>query len=387
VAATPDEIIDSPLGARARALALLGRPPAVVARAPGRVNLIGEHTDYNDGFVLPMALPFDTVIAAVPNAAGCGIDIESEGFGVVHVDPAAPLDGERDWSIHLRGVHAVLADEGVPLSDWSGVVATDIPMGASLSSSAALEVACASVVLALAQQADLFDGRELALLGQRVENDVLGLPSGIMDQLISATARAGHASLIDCRSLQAVEYPLPTEAAVIVMDTLTRRELIESEYADRRADCAEAALRIGVPALRDARIEDLVRLNDDRLRRRAHHVVTENQRAVDAAAAMGADDAATLGELMNASHRSLRDDYEVSGPGLDAIVDVAWSAPGCLGARMTGGGFAGCAVALVDVSAVDEFMRVVEAGYHVRTGQRPALWPVEPSPGASAELM
>lgn len=371
--------------ARVRALELFDGSPTVVSRAPGRVNLIGEHTDYNDGFVLPMALPFDTVIVGAPMPSGSGVSLLSEGFGEVTFDPRDPLSA-RDWSTHLRGIHALLEAEGVEVPDWRGVIATDIPMGASLSSSAAIEIACLGLILALSGE-EAWPPDRLARLGQQVENQVLGLPSGIMDQLISAAALAGHASLIDCRTLQTRHFPLPDAHAVVVMDTLTRRELVDSEYAARRADCETAASELGVAALRDASLAELSILAEGRIHNRARHVVTENQRTLDAAAAMTDGDAGRLGELMNASHDSLRDDYEVSGPGLDAIVDAARVAPGCRGARMTGGGFAGCAVALVEVDAVGQFVASVSADYRERTGETPTLWPVQPAHGAAVEVV
>jgi galactokinase len=355
--------------------------PTVVARAPGRVNLIGDHTDYNDGFVLPVALPFDTVIVGALAPVGSGVELVSEGFGTISIDLSEPAATDRDWGIHLRGVHQLLGQLNVPLPDWRGTISTDIPAGASLSSSAALEVACISLLLHFAGVS--WSGADIALLGQRVENEVLGLPSGIMDQLISATATDGHASLIDCRSLIAKHYRLPPDVRIVVMDSGTRRELVDSEYAQRQSSCEEAARHLGLTSLRDASLDDLDRLaGNELLRSRARHVVTENQRTLDAAKAMTAGDNTRLGELMTKSHNSLRDDFEVSGPGLDAIVDAAMAAPGCLGARMTGGGFAGCAVALVRVSDVEPFVGTVARTYKAKTGDTATLWPVAPGPGA-----
>ena len=373
--------------ARSRAIRGLDGRVDLVASAPGRVNLIGEHTDYNDGFVLPLALPFATVIAARSSRPGSGVRIVSEGFGSVNFVPTSPLLGANDWSIHLRGVHALLADEGVGVPDWTGSIATDIPMGASLSSSAALEVTCIHTLVSLARVTPDWDGARIARLGQRVENEVLGLPSGIMDQLISATARSGHASLIDCRDLTTTHVRLPAESTVVVMDTGTRRELVDSEYAARREDCRRACDELKVAALRDATLGDIGRLDEPRLHRRARHVVTENHRTLEAASAMTAGDAHRLGELMTESHESLRDDYEVSGPALDAIVSAALAASGCLGARMTGGGFAGCAVALVETGQLEDFCVAVAESYQQRTGTKPQLWPVTPSAGASVEWL
>lgn len=358
--------------------------PAVVTRAPGRVNLIGEHTDYNDGFVLPMALPFDTAVSVSAVDEGQPAVIESEGFGraLLNRELSPGSSAGTEWAVHIRGVDQLLRQAGVDIPAWRATVATDVPTGASLSSSASLEIAAGMALLALAGQT--WSPTEIALLGQRVENEIVGLPSGIMDQLISAIAVDGHASLIDCRTLSATESRLPTGAVVAVMDTLTRRELVDSEYDDRRATCNRAAAHLGVAALRDATLSDLARLTPGSLEyRRAHHIVTENQRTLDAAAAMAADDAVTLGRLMNASHTSLRDDYEVSGPALDRIVTVAQGSPGCFGARMTGGGFAGCAVALVDADRVAEFCTAVAQGYYQASGIDPTIWVCQAAPGGS----
>ena len=330
--------------------------PALIAAAPGRVNLIGEHTDYNDGFCLPMALPMATAIAASsPRTAS--MEIESEGFGsarialdatVADAGPggSAPL---ANWARYLHGTAAMLTDRGHAVGAWDGTIATDIPTGASLSSSAALEVAAALTFTHMADGAGAapIDPVELARVGQAVENRVFGLPSGVLDQLASAASIEGHASLIDCRSLTLRHVPVAAEVTVVIIDTGTRRELVESAYADRQQTCARVAVALGVPALRDATVTDLDRLDPSDLvgRRRAHHVITENERTLEAAAALEAGDHRRVGALMSASHASLRDDYEVSGPALDAAVESAEQAPGCLGARMTGGGFAGCIVA------------------------------------------
>jgi galactokinase len=359
--------------------------PELVARAPGRVNLIGEHTDYNGGFVLPMALPFDTAVAA-SGASGRLVEFSSEGFGGLTV----ALDGldarPEPWALHLVGVLRLLAGAGVALGAWRGAIASDIPIGASLSSSAALEVATISCVLH--QAGTSWPAVDVARLGQRVENEVVGVPSGIMDELISAAAVEGTATLIDCQSLEMTPCPLPPGTSVAVMDSGTRRRLADVAYADRREACERVAARLGVPALRHAGLDDLAALPPQMEveRRRARHVITENRRTLDAAAAMAAGDAVALGRLMAESHASLRDDYEVSGPALDRMVEAATAAPGCFGARMTGGGFAGCAVALVATDRVEEFRREVEAAYG--NGEHgSAIWICEPSAGASVEVL
>lgn len=358
---------------------------AFVARAPGRVNLIGDHTDYNDGFVLPMALPFDTAVAVSRVEHGSVTEIFSEGFGEATLDPSPGELRADDWAIHIRGVHKLLQEEGVKAAAWRGTIATDIPTGASLSSSAALEVAVALAILKLSGSE--WSAVDVARLGQRVENDVVGLPSGIMDQLVSAAALEKHASLIDCRSLAVQPHPLPDDVVVAVMDTGTRRQLVDSAYADRRETCKRAAQQLGVQALRDATLGDLDRLSPsfELERRRARHVISENQRTLDAAEAMARNDAKTLGGLMNASHISLRDDYEVSGAALDQIVEIALKSAGCLGARMTGGGFAGCAVALVESAEARTFSARVASEYAATSDEVATIWLCEPGRGASIE--
>ena len=378
------------MDAQARAVAAFesryGSSPPLIARAPGRVNLIGEHTDYNDGFVLPMALPFDTVIAFRPRA-DTRIEVASEGFGVADFDLETDPQGTETWARYIHGMGHLLLGDGVPVAGWDGCIATDIPAGASLSSSAALEVAT-GIACAAAGGEEPLSVDALARTGQRVENEVFGFPSGIMDQLASAGSTEGCASLIDCRALSLRQVALPDSVAIVIMDTGTRRELVESEYADRQATCVRVAAELGVTALRDASIDDVDRLaaDDDVGRRRATHVIEENARTLEAVEAASADDMEALGALFDASHASLRDLYEVSGPALDAITEIARNHPACLGARMTGGGFAGGAVALVHTDRVEDFCADVVATYSAPDAQpatRPtALWPVTAGPGA-----
>ncbi len=367
--------------ARAHHVGRWGEPTTVV-RAPGRVNLIGEHTDYNDGFTLPMALPFDTVLAISDDGdpeTGT-VTIASDGFGEVAIDPSGDPRAVIAWARHIAGVIDLLAEHGVATGGWRAAVDTDIPTGASLSSSAAIEVA---VITGLLHRAGLtWPPIDVARLGQRVENEIVGLPSGIMDQFISAGAVEGHASLMDCRALSLEPTPLPSGVVVAVMDTGTRRVLAEAAYGERRASCERAASALGVAALRDATLELVATLDDPTDRRRALHVVTEDQRTLAAVDAMRSGDIVGLGRLMNESHASLRDDFEVSGPGLDAIVEVALGAPGCLGARMTGGGFAGCAVALVRTDDAAAFERHVIERY-AYDGHTARIWLCEPAAGAS----
>lgn len=344
------------------------------------MNLIGEHTDYNDGFVLPMALPFETTIEAMRRSDG-RVCLQSAGYGSteIHRD-AAPQDAVP-WARYVAGMLDLLAREGHEVPGFDATITTTIPVGASLSSSAALEVASGFAMCALAGAVP--DPVHIARLGQRVENDVIGIQSGIMDQLISAVAVEGGPTLIDCRTLHTTPTTLPPTVRIVIMDTMTRRELAASEYDNRRASCERASSDLGVAALRDASVGDLERVTDAVDRRRASHVVTENERVLRSVAVLEDADVRAFGQLMDESHTSLSADYEVSSEALDLMVRLAAAQVGCLGARMTGGGFAGCAVALVEAPSVDTFIGAVRADYAAHTGQTPDLWAVAPSQGAT----
>jgi galactokinase len=307
------------------------------------------------------------------------VSISSAGFGDVVLDPGADPRSVAPWARYLAGSIRLLAEHAIPTGGWRATVETDIPTGASLSSSAAIEVA--TITALLHRAGATWSPIEVARLGQRVENEVVGIPSGIMDQFISAGAVAGHASLMDCRELTLTPVPIPDGVVVAIMDTGTRRRLAEAAYGERRASCERAAGAIGVAALRDATIAQVATIDDPIDRRRAHHIVTENARTLETVEALRTGDVANVGLLMRASHASLRDDFEVSGPGLDAIVDVADQAPGCLGARMTGGGFAGCAVALVDADLVEQFRGFVLEHYTF-DGHAAQVWICGPAAGA-----
>ncbi len=364
--------------------------PDFAVRAPGRVNLIGEHTDYNDGFCLPMALPFDTVIAVSRSNQAALVEISSEGFGTVAIRADEPKHPIEEWAKQIAGVIWLLQSEGIQAGGWNGTIASDIPTGASLSSSAAIEVAAISVVLNL--RGLEWSPLKVAELGQRAEIEVVGIPTGIMDQFISAGAELGHAGLLDCRDLTLTPVPLPNDLTVAVMDTGTRRRLAEMAYGERRSNCEAAASRLGLKSLRDADIPALAGLpaDMDLELRRATHVVTENARTLAAVEAMKAGDSVLLGTLMSESHVSLRDDFEVSSVALDRIVEAATNAPGCLGARMTGGGFAGCAVAILKTRDRDQFRSAVEAAYSYQdptdgTKHRATIWFCEPQAGAGLD--
>ena len=356
----------------------------VVSRAPGRVNLIGEHTDYNDGFVLPMALPFSTEIewTRVP---GRDVVIESVGFDPVSFSLDDDPADVASWGKYISGMASLLAADGVQVDGFRASVRTDVPIGAALSSSAALEVAAGFGLCGLAGVEP--DPVYIAKIGQRVENEIIGVNSGILDQLISATATPGSLTLIDCRSLDTTAIGVPDRCNVVIMDTMTRRELVDTEYDLRRAACERAAAQLGVAALRDATLDDISRVSDPVDHKRARHVVTENQRVHDVIEALAVDDLARVGELMNESHRSLSVDYEVSSLALDQMSAFAREESGCFGARMTGGGFAGSAVALVERDATESFVASVQQRWNDAHGLVPDLWAVAPSAGASVRVL
>ena len=361
-----------------------GAPPPIVVRAPGRVNLIGEHTDYNDGFVFPIAIDRAVWIALRPRD-----DDTVEVHSLSRREPArfhalAPAHGEPRWSEYLTGSAWSLGHAGYRLRGWEGVLASDVPIGAGLSSSAAVELATMRAFAAVSALS--WEPAIMARLAQRAENEWVGVNCGIMDQMISAIGIAGSAVLIDCRSLATRAEPLPDDTAIVVLDTGTRRGLMDSAYNERRAQCERAAAHLGVAALRDVTLEQLMARAaglDAATVRRARHVVTENARTRAAADAMRAGDALVLGRLMRESHISLRDDFEVSTAALDAMVEVAAAQPACLGARMTGAGFGGCAVALVRLAEAERFADVVGREYERRTNIAPQVYVTSASAGAS----
>lgn len=360
-----------------------GENPAFIVRAPGRVNLIGEHTDYNDGFVMPMAIDRAVWIALRPRTDRRvhieALDFDAPvSFGLEDFEKAASSPAE-----YVKGVAWALASVGYSLNGWEGVLKGDVPIGAGLSSSAALELAVARAFQAVSGFE--WHPAQMALLAQKAENQWVGVNSGIMDQMISAAGKAGHALLIDCRSLENESLPVPAGLAVVVLDTGTRRELVTSAYNERRTQCETAAAHFGVNKLRDVSVEQFEAGKDGLAEvtiRRGRHVVTENERVQQAKAAMLANDAAFLGELLNASHSSLRDDFEVSSAALDAIVAAAQAHPACVGARMTGAGFGGCAVALVTENNVADFVEQVVARYTSETPHTPAVYVCQATGGA-----
>ncbi len=356
-----------------------GRAPEAITQAPGRVNLIGEHLDYNQGLVLPVALD-RSVLAAFARRADSDIIAYSADFdeaSTFRLGQCIAHDSAAQWSSYIRGVAQILTEAGYTGVGLELAISSDVPLGVGLSSSAALEMATAAALRAV-WQLDL-DDKRLALVCQRAENEFVGVQCGVMDQLAAALGRTGHALLIDCRSLACEDVPLPLEgqgAAIVVVDSGVRRELGRSEYNRRREECAAALalLRVSMSdrspgALRDVTLEDLERAAlPQPLLRRARHVVTEQARVERAVTALRAADLATFGLLMNESHASLRDDFEVSVPQLDRLVELAQARPGVLGARLTGAGFGGCTVNLVREDAIEAFAEDVVERYARETG-------------------
>jgi galactokinase len=365
-----------------------GGPPVWLARAPGRVNLVGEHTDYNEGFVLPMAIDRAAWIAFRPRPDG-RVHLFSLQFGeATEFDLGGLSKTGPAWAQYVKGVAWSLREDGQALRGFEGVLAGDVPIGAGLSSSAAVELAAARALAASSGLA--WEPKAMALRAQRAENSWVGMKCGIMDQLASAAAVAGSALLMDCRSLDTTLVPLPPAASVVVLDTSTRRALVDSAYNERRAQCEEAARGLGVTALRDVTPEELagsVVALEATVRRRARHVVSENARTLAAAEAMRSGDAAALGRLLDASHKSLREDFDVSSPALEAMVACAQSDGAAYGARLTGAGFGGCAVALVHRAEAEAFSARVQAAFRERTGLTPQAYVCQPAAGASLETI
>jgi len=355
--------------------------PPRLFRAPGRVNLIGEHTDYNDGFVMPVAIDFFTQIMLLPLDARA-LEFYSDNFKekVVLDFDKLPKSSSRHWSDYVVGVALMLIREGHELRGSRLMISSYVPIGSGLSSSAALEVATA---YALAMTSDLKIERvELAKLCRRAENEFVGARVGIMDQFVSFFRETDKALLLDCRSLEFEHLPIPPSAQLVICNTMVKHDLASSAYNERRQQCEEGVERLrtvlpNVTALRDVtsqQLEEHRKELPEVIYRRCRHVVTENERVLDAASALKQGDVAKFGQLMNQSHQSLRDDYEVSCAELDLMVGLARKVNGVFGARMTGGGFGGCTVNLVRRDKIDEFRNKVAAGYQEATGLTPEIY-------------
>jgi galactokinase len=370
--------------------AYYGRLPRWIAAAPGRVNLIGEHTDYNDGFVLPMAIERYTVIAADrPDSGPAEVQWRCAKFNETATFPAqGPLQqGEPKWANYIKGVFAGFQKRGLETGPLRVLMNSTVPLGGGLSSSAALEVATATLIEAISGKT--IDPIEKALLGQQAEHEFAGVPCGIMDQFISALGKEGHLLLLDCRSRKTELVPMSNpEIAVLIANTNVKHELTGGGYAQRRRQCEESARILGVPSLRDAStrlLEEVQDKMDPTVYRRARHVIGEIERTVLAAQAIRRGDWPAAGFHMYASHASLRDDYEVSCKELDVMVEIARKigpGGGVIGSRMTGGGFGGCTVSLVYAKDVANIAETITAEYQQRTGIQPTLFLSRPAAGA-----
>lgn len=370
-------------------MAACGGAPELVVQAPGRVNLIGEHTDYNDGFVLPCAIDFHTRVAvrrradATVRVVAVDLDGAQDQFGV---DEAIDHDRQQPWTDYVRGVFAMLVERGFALRGADIAIAGNVPQGAGLSSSAALEVAVALAVREL-QGLHGLSANDLAQVAQDAENRFAGCQCGIMDQLASARGQAGHALLIDCRSLAAEPVPLPDGLTVMIVHSHVRRGLVDSKYNQRRLQCQAAAAHLGVPALRDATpalLQSAAATMEPIAWRRARHVVSENERTLEAARALAEGDLRRMGRLMAQSHASMRDDFQITVPAIDRLVDILQQAIGEQGgARMTGGGFGGCVVALMPTARVPVARDAVAAHYRSPQGEPGTVWITGAAAGAA----
>ena len=361
-----------------------GNAPEYLVQSPGRVNLIGEHTDYNDGYVLPLAIDRAVWIAlsSIPEPE---IRLHSLDFDQgIRVPFDRALTRGEGWPEYLKGLINIYKKSKLELFGWKGVMAGNVPIGAGLSSSAALELALTRAFGAVGHWN--WNPSQMASICQLAENEWVGMNCGIMDQMISVSGRAGHVLLLDCRSLKTIHVPLPETVRVVILDTDTRRGLVDSAYNERRSQCESVASYFGVKALRDVSIEELEgsKAKLDPLEfRRARHVIRENGRVLDCTEALRLGNLDRVGELMIASHISLRDDFEVSSEALDLIAECARKAQGCYGARMTGAGFGGCAVALVNTKSIDAFVEQLLKDYVEASDRKAHLYVCSPSDGAS----
>ncbi|GAB5489066.1 MAG: galactokinase [Parasphingorhabdus sp.] len=364
-----------------------GQSPQLIISAPGRVNLIGEHTDYNDGFVLPCAIDHETIVAISPTQSeqvdviACDYD-QQDQFGI----NSAFEHQTVEWKNHVRGVAASFKARGLNIAGARIAIGGNIPQGAGLSSSASVSVALGKAI-ATVNGFDDIDETQLALIAQQSENDFVGCACGIMDQLASARAVAGHAMLLDCRSLNFEPIAIPQELSLLIIHSGVKRGLVDSAYNERREQCETAARHYGVSALRDLdeqRLKDGKGDLDDVSYRRARHVVTENKRVLDTAEAFKAKDFQAISKLMSASHQSMRDDFEITLPAIDQLVELAARIIGDSGGvRMTGGGFGGCLVALVPHEKVETVKSVITSDYVMPDGTAAIIYQCAPSGGVA----
>lgn len=365
-----------------------GASPLVYA-APGRVNLIGEHTDYAEGFVMPAAIDFATLAAITPRSDGRMV-LWAENFGEERSFELSALPASRtgEWSDYPLGVVRMLAAEGYAIPALSLSLWGDVPLGSGLSSSASVEVATATAVTGWMREG--IDGPRLARLCQRAENEFVGANCGIMDQFVSANGAADHALLLDCRDLSYRLAPIPRNVALVIANTMVKHSIAGGEYGTRRAEVELACTMLArhrpeIRFLRDATVEDLERWGDEipeAARKRARHIITENARTLEAADALEKHDLARLGRLMHEAHRSYSQDFEASCAEADRMVELAEGLPGLMGARLTGGGFGGCTVNLVEQEAAEAFRTQLASLYQAETGIRPEIYICHASDGA-----
>jgi len=364
-----------------------GKQPVVRVQAPGRVNLIGEHTDYNDGFVLPCAIDYQTVVSAAPradwrvNVVAVDFDNESDSFDLTEPVVAHP---DKLWSNYIRGMVKHLQYNGFEFTGADIVVSGNVPQGAGLSSSAALEVAIGQTFktlyeLELSQQ-------KIALIAQQAENQFVGCNCGIMDQLVSAKGEEGSAMLLDCRSLDTRAVAIPEDLSIVVINSNVKRGLVDTEYNLRRQQCEQAAKHFNVSALRDVSIENFNAQRgelDPVVAKRARHVISENARVLAAADALSSGDIIGLAELMGQSHISMRDDFEITVPAVDTLVDIVKQVVGDRGGvRMTGGGFGGCVVAIIPSALLEYVDKAIQQQYQSVTGIKETFYICQAASGA-----
>ncbi len=372
-----------------------GKKPEHVAQAPGRVNLLGEHVDYNDGFVLPAAINLATWIAFSPSGSDTNtlfaLDLNEETvFTLEGISTKTDINRVEiaDWVKYPAGMAWALQEKGYSVEGMNAVFSSDVPRGASLSSSASVEMTFGTAWQALGGWT--IKPMEMALIGQRAENQYVGMNCGIMDQFASACGEKDRLLLLDCRSLEYRTLPLPSDVSIIIADTSVRRTLLGSAYNKRRESCEEAVRLLdakieGLKSLRDIRVEEFEKYADilpQETRMRARHVVNEIERTTQSIPLLEKGDIPAFGRLMNECHASLRDLYEVSGPELDLMARLAQVLPGCYGARQTGGGFAGCTVNLVEKKHSEDFCRTLSDQYKKQTGLNPSVYICEAARGA-----
>ncbi len=382
-----DDLIQTALSSY---LAHFEAPAQKASIAPARVNLIGEHTDYNDGFVLPAAIDFYTCVAGALNNDNA-VNVVALDFNETdHFDLSAKdiQKSEALWKNFIRGAFYILKNQGYQLHGCNLVISGTIPKGAGLSSSASLEVAL------LATLNDLFQLNlsklDMALIGQKIENEFVGLSCGIMDQLSVACGEKNRAILIDCQDYSIDTVKVPSELSIMIVNSNVKRELTQSGYNDRRRECEQAAQLLGISSLRDITIEEFTTSKSrlpDLISRRARHVISENKRVLDTIDALNKCDYAHLSALMRRSHISMRDDYEITVPEIDFLVDIIGDVLGSNGGvRMTGGGFGGCVVALVPSSLIEPVHTAIQDNYKFKTGITPAIYFCKPTAGVASFL-